>query len=347
MYEDLTPEFIKSDILEKVNKSDTREGSYANTLISPAAYEMWKVYQSLDSVIPMVFVDETSGKFIDKNAAVYGIARKPGKQAEATMAFHGTNGTTIVKGKVFLTEDSRQYTLDDDVTIAGGSGAGSVTALEVGERYNAPAGAIFRQLVNQSGVESVVSEAAVGGADRETDGALVARYNEYRRRPATSGNMAHYKQWALEVDGVGAAKVFPLKDGPGTVTVLIVGSNNQPVDSVIVSDCASYIEDVRPIGATVTVSSAKAKEINVSAQVILSTTTNETAVKLAFEKLLSEYLIGIAFVDYLVVYNRIGYILLDIPGVVDYIALTVNGGTSDIAIADDEVPTPGAIEVTE
>ena len=52
-----------------------------------------------------------------------------------------------------------------------------------------------------------------------------ARFYEKVRLPATSGNAYHYQQWALEVSGVGAAKVFPLDNGPGTVGILVVDND--------------------------------------------------------------------------------------------------------------------------
>ena len=41
MYENITPESIEENILRKITEFDTREGSFARTLISPAAYEVW------------------------------------------------------------------------------------------------------------------------------------------------------------------------------------------------------------------------------------------------------------------------------------------------------------------
>ena len=346
MYEHLTPEFIKADILGSLALADTREGSYTNTLISTVAYEIWRVLQSLDAVEPMVFVDETSGHYIDKSANPFGIERKSGAKAKAAVTLRGTDGTRVEKGKVFLASDSRQYTLDNAVHITGGAGVGTLTAIDVGEQYNAPAGVIFRQLVNQSGLDVVESGAATGGADAETDAALVGRFNEFRRRPATSGNASHYLQWALEVDGIGAAKVMPLWAGPGTVKVLVVGAKNQPVDNTIVASCASHIEVKRPIGATVTVESAAGCAINVQAKVIIKPSTDAATVQEALGQALVRYFESMAFYDYLVVYNRVGYILLDIPGVVDFTQLTLNGGTADIAIGADEVPVVGVVGVT-
>jgi len=346
VYENLTPEQIKSDILGDLRLADTREGSYTNTLISPVAHEFWKIYQDLDSLDPKVFPDETSGIYIDKNANPFGVTRKPGTKAGAAVAFFGADGTVIQKGKVFLTEDSLQYTLDANVIISGGVELGHVTAAEIGEKYNVHGGEIYRQLVNQSGIERIESAATTGGADAETNAAYVTRYNNYRRRPPTSGNPAHYEQWATEVDGVGAVKVIPLAYGPGTVKVLIVGPDNQPLDETIVANTAAHIENVRPIGADVTVMSAAGRAIDVTARVIIKPSTNASAVKEAFTQELNAHLRKIAFSDYLVVYNRVGYILLDVPGVIDFTQLTVNGTAADVVIGADEVPVPGSIEVT-
>lgn len=345
MYEDLTVEKIKEDIISRLSTDiDTREGSFMNDMISAVAYEIWKVYQSLDAVIPIAFVDETSGEYIDKRCAEYGIKRKTGTKAKVTLKLTGTDGTVVPKGKVFLTADGLQFEIDEDVTIKNGTATVKATAIEVGKEYNVEAGTITRQLVSLSGLLSVTNdEPATGGTDQESDAALVQRLYDFLQNPATSGNVAHYRQWALEVDGVGAAKVFPLWNGPGTVKVLIVGNDHGPVDETVVQNCAAHIEEKRPIGATVTVESAEGLPVNVSATVIIDSTTTVERVKEEFEAALDTYLKSIAFEKYTLVYNRIAYMLLDIPGVVDYTLLTVNGGTENITIADNQVPVLGTL----
>lgn len=201
---------------------------------------------------------------------------------------------------------------------------------------------------------AIDNDKAEGGTDAETDASLVARYYDFLRNPGTSGNAAHYRQWAREVDGVGDVQVMPLWGGPGTVKVLLVSPNNQPVDNTVVSNCAAHIEKNRPVGPTVTVMSAAGLSIDVSASVVIKSSTTAKAVQSAFETALSAYLQKLtaeayaqaAVGDYEVTYNRVGYILLDIDGVVDFTELTVNGGESDIVIAADEVPVPGNVEVT-
>jgi uncharacterized phage protein gp47/JayE len=347
MYEELTVEEIKSDILSRMDTDiDVREGSYTNDMISAVSHEIWKMYQSLDALIPIVYVDETSGEYIDKKCAEYGIKRKLGNEAVATLRFIGVDGTTIPEDKVFLTAEGLEFVTDTAVTIIGGTATVTASAAEIGEQYNVVAGTITRQYANLSGLSSVTNDAAIGGTNQETDIALVARLYNYLQKPATSGNIAHYKQWALEVDGVGNTKVTPLWNGPGTVRVLIVGSDNEPVDSVIVDNCMAHIEANRPIGAAVTVISAEQLEINIDAVITMESNTTIEIVRQSFETALKQYLRSIAFEKYVVVYNRIAYILLDIDGVIDYTLLTVNGDIENVTVGENQVPIIGTVEVT-
>ena len=74
-YDELTPEAIKesmlSDLAAKGVDISTREGSYTNTLVSVAAYQLFKMYQQFPSLLHMVFPDETSGEYIDKKLPMY------------------------------------------------------------------------------------------------------------------------------------------------------------------------------------------------------------------------------------------------------------------------------------
>lgn len=347
MYEELTVEDVKSEILSRISTDiDIREGSFTNDVVSAVSYEIWKAYQSLDAIIPIAYVDGTSGEYIDKRCAEFGIKRKDGTKASAVLTISGTDGTIIQSGKVFLTPNGLEFITNKEVTITDGVAIVTASAAEVGESYNVKPGTITNQFVNQSGITSVTNATATGGTNPETDEALVTRLYEYLQKPSTSGNANHYKQWALAVDGVGSVKVTPLWDGPGTVRVLITGSNKGPVDETIVTICKNYIEENRPIGALVTVKSAEGLEINVNASITIESSTTIEIVQEAFKKALESYLSSIALEIYTVVYNRISYILLDIDGVIDYTMLTVNGNTANITISEEQTPIIGTVVIS-
>jgi len=347
MYEHITSESIQSAILAQVSAFDIQEGSFARTLIAPAAYEMWKVYTALEGVPSMLFPDENSGVYIDKKCADYGLSRKPGTAASAAVEFSGPAGLVVPAGKVFLTAVGLRYLLAEAVTLdKTGSGVGTLTAESVGSAYNTDTSEIAVQQVNLPGLDFTAG-AASGGVDEESDASLCQRLYEHLRRPATSGNVNEYLAWAKSVPGVGEARVFPLWDGPGTVKVVVCSEDKKPVDSTVTSACAAYIESVRPIGAAVTVASAAAKAVTVSAAVQMDNSTTIGAVKEAFQAALEDYLQSIAFKKSVVVYARLGFLLLDIDGVQGYQNLTLNGSPGNLALADDEVPVLSEVTLSE
>ena len=347
MFEDITPESIKQEILSDITTADTREGSYTNKLVSPTATQIWKNYVAMNALLPIAYVDETSGEYIDKRAVEHGIIRKPGTKAHAELTLTGTDGTVIQAGTIFLTLDGLEYETAGAVTIASGTAAVTANAMEAGESYNVPAGSITNQYNSIGGLSAVTNAAAAtGGTDPESDKSLVDRYYNYRQKPATSGNVHHYEQWALEVDGVGAVKVTPLVNGPGTVGVMIVGADRQPVSADVVAACAAHIEENRPIGPEITVESAAALQINVTASVTIESGTTLETVQAEFSEKLDNYLKSIAFVKYQVLFNQIAYILLGIDSVTDYTELKANGGTANITVAADQVPVIGTVTVS-
>ena len=81
-----------------------------------------------------------------------------------------------------------------------------------------------------------------GGYAEESDSEYCARYLVVLRTPATSGNIYHYAQWALEVAGVGHVKVFPRVQGVNTVDVVIADNAGQPASPALVKSVQDYID---------------------------------------------------------------------------------------------------------
>ena len=170
-YDELTPEAIKASMLADLQAKgvdiSTREGSYSNMLVSVAAYQLFKMYQQFPSLLHMVFPDETSGEYIDKNAAQVGMVRTQGKKARVQVTFTGTDGTYIAEGTtLYAPESGLQFRTTTSATIASGTATAPAEAAEVGADYNLPAGSITALYVNVAGVVSVTNaDAAAGGTD--------------------------------------------------------------------------------------------------------------------------------------------------------------------------------------
>ena len=350
-FDSLTPEGIQ-DMLRAFIEDElglyTGEGGLLQIILAPGAYVFWEGLQALRAQVPISFVDETSGRFIDKDAAAYGIVRKPGTAASVLLTFTGSAGAVIPAGTLCVTQDGLGFSTDEDLTLdETGSGTVTATADAVGTAYNVPAGAIVSMQQAVSGVTALTNEdAAAGGTDPETDTALFARLDAYKKTPPTSGNDRHYHQWALAVNGVGAASVIRCWDGPGTVKVIIADMALRPVEEELRAEVAAYIETQRPVTAEVTVESAAGVPVTVSVTV----TTDGTVSKLNTEKelteRLAEYLGEIAFTEGAeVVYNRVLALVMGLPGVTDCADLLVGGGTDNVPLDANEIPMLGTVTV--
>ena len=82
MFEAQTPEAIKARILAKIEAGQglsSMAGGFADGVAGPVSEEMSKVYMSLDAVPSMLFVDESSGGYIDLVGEQYfNLTRRPG-----------------------------------------------------------------------------------------------------------------------------------------------------------------------------------------------------------------------------------------------------------------------------
>ena len=359
----ITAENLKQRILGRFTTDlQTREGSFTNDVISAMALELCNCYHSIAALLPMFYLDDTSGEYIDQQASAVAITRKTGTTATCSITFTGTNGATVPAGAAYYTQTGLAFYLDASVTIADGTATGTLTAADVGDEYNISAGEIVTALTNYTGVTGFSNGTASGGTDAEADTALLSRYLNQMRRAPTSGNPYQYQQWAESVDGVGAARIVSKWDGPGTVKVILTSQDMETVDETVRAAAADYIETQRPVGPAVTVVSASAHNLAVAATVSIDGTTTLAAVQTALQMATGNYLAELAqtaFADtidldfdtmegktYTVSYNRISYLLLSISGVKDYTALTVGGGTGNITIAADEVPVLTEVTVS-
>ncbi len=106
-------------------------------------------------------------------------------------------------------------------------------------------------------------------------------------------------------------------------------------------------EGKAPVGARVTVEPATAVLINVSATLTIAPGYNADSVKAAVRDNIAAYIKSLAFtLDNDVRYVRIGQAILDTPGVQDYANLTVNGGTANVTIGEQEVAVLGTVNLT-
>ena len=341
-----TYEEIKQRVLNNTDINvDKREGSFLNDMASPLSYELAKFYIEQQDLVNMAFVKNGYFNYLDAKCEEYGISRKQGTKAVGEVIFTGENGTLISNGTMLFVDDLYFVVLNDAIIVENQAEL-VVEALEVGKQYNLLANTKLTLTEPINGVNDIyVKSNFENGTDIESDEDLRERFFTTIKKSYTSGNVAHYEMWTLEVNGTGACKVYPLKNGNGTVEIVITNSDMLGASSELIENVKANIEEKRPIGASVTVVSATEKAINVSATIRLIKGYDIEEVKAEFATKLTQYLKEIAFKDTYISIARLGNLLLDTTGVFDYADFKVNGVNSNIILSDTDVPKVGELSL--
>lgn len=339
-----TYEEIKQRVLNNTDIDvDKREGSFLNNMASPLSYELAKFYIEQQDLVNMAFVRNGYFNYLDVKCEEYGIYRKQGVKATGEVIFTGENGTLISNGTVLFIDDL-YFVVLNDATIVENQAELVVEAFEVGKQYNLSANTRLTVTEPINGINDIyVKSNFENGTDVESDEDLRDRFFTTVKKSYTSGNASHYEMWTLEVDGVGDCNVYPLKNGNGTVEIVITNADMLGASSELIEKVKANIEKKRPIGANVTVVSATEKAINVSATVRLSRGYSQSEVETLFKDKLTQYLKEIAFKDTYVSTARLGNLLLDTTGVFDYADFKVNGAINNVELSDTDVPKVGTI----
>lgn len=281
-----------------------------------------------------------------------GLERKAATFAHGSLTVTGTG--TVEQGTLFESGGGVQYYATETVAIEG-EGTVPVTCTVDGTAGNLPAHSVTQMPVAVQGIAACDNPEAIGGGyAEESDAEYYARYLLRLRTPATSGNVYHYQQWALECSGVGRVKVFPQARGAYTVDVVIVDSAGQPASEELVQAVQAYIDPESegagrgqaPIGAQCFVAAATGKAITVSCTVSKSNTADEENVTAAIKSAVADYLASTVFAQSYVSYGQIAAAILSADGVVDFEGLAVGGGTSNIAVGERECPVLGEVTIT-
>lgn len=365
MYEDKTVEILHEELLSNISNSYAKNVGYPTYDITRSfSIQENKLYKALSLMIEKLDVDKLQGDELTKYVwQRKGIERKLATKAKGFVTVTG-NGQ-VQFGDLFSTPTGIRFRAIENKTVVNTSDI-KIEALEAGSLGVVGANSIIEIPVTIQGIISVSNNSATyDGYDEESDESLRERYYEALQIPATSGNKFHYIKWAKEVVGVGDCKVISLWNGNNTVKVVIIDSDKQPANTDLINRVQEYIDPKgiyneqtkswstwgagfgeAPIGAYCTVVSAISKPININVDVEEITNYKLEGVKANIEKNIIKYFKEIAFKQDFVSYAKIGAIILSTEGVKDYQTLTVNGGTSNITIANEEVATLGTVIVT-
>ena len=334
MFSNQTYEVIKQRILDNINIDiDKREGSFTSNMVSALAEELAKAYINMGDILSLGFIDDTFDTYLDKRVGEFGVYRKAGTKAIGEVKVEGKEGAVITNGTLIKANDL-YFTVLNDIELPTDNIL-YVEANEVGYKYNLLANTEFELVEKNDKITKLVNEVEfANGVDIESDEDLRKRFVKVVNNPSTSGNKNHYEEWALEVNGVGRAIVYPLWDGNGTVKVMIVGNDNKPVSDEIVEACELHISENMPIGCQLTVTTPTNLNIIINASIELKEGYELEDVKSDFENSLNEYLKDVTTE---LTYSKVYGLLVNHAGIEDITLFTVNDSNSNISISEDKL----------
>ena len=338
---------ILERMLSRISGLSTIEGSTTYMQYSPMTIELENIKLQLDEVVNRNNIVSAYENGYDEEVVKYaeeeGVDRKRANSATGKQTFFGTPNTIIPVGTKFGDKaNGRMYE-----TVINGKidTTGKCTILSIscdkGYKYNADIGTLNYLPIAISGVTGTTNEEKfTGGTDEESIDDLYNRYLLKVRTPATSGNKFNYEQWALEVEGVGYAKCVPAEEigKGGVVRVVIANGNKKAADEDLIKAVYKHIDSVRPIlSGTLQVVTVTEIPIDITGNIELDTSVTLMDVLATFKLLVQDYFNDQVYKNKKISIAKIQAMLIDIDGVLDCSDIKINGNSSNVNIAEEEI----------
>ena len=304
------------DIKNQLPDADTGADSDYFIRATSVASAVEGLYQHQSWIVRQIFPDTADREYLELHARVRGLSRKPAVAAQGVLQVTGTPGAALPAGLTARRGEQSYVTTRAAAIDAAGKASVAIAAASAGTVGNVGIDTTVELTAAPSGVSSqAVLHDMTGGVDEESDSELLARLLELIRRPPAGGNKYDYRRWAMEVAGVSAAYVYPLRRGLGTVDVVITAGGALPSDATLAA-VQAHIDDLRPVTARNSLVLAPTpKTIDIDIRVSLSGLTLPAA-QAQIQTALAGYFNQLAPGDS-VIRSRIEALVSDLPGVVD------------------------------
>ena len=321
-------EELREEVLENISDRYSKiEGSYTSDIVAGVCRELEKLSKNIASLESAIFVTADSGEYLIRRCADYGITRKLATAAVITVTVTADTDTVLKSGAELTDSNGKVFFELTQATELTASVPTAVTAVCTSTgKLSIPENSI--RFVNSVSGIVITNEAQISGTDDETDEALFRRLQFRLQNQPGCGTAADYKRWALEIPGVGYARV---KVGAGEISTFIADDDCGPVSSAQISAVMANFDEKRPLGAVVGVSSATVRSASIAATVQLFDGYSLQEVQAAYEDMLHSCIGEIAFDDRTDVLTiaRLSHYLMSIDGVEDITAFTLNNGSSN------------------
>lgn len=239
-----------------------------------------------------IFADTAERAYLLRIAAMYGITPTAATYSAGTVTATGVNGSVIPVDTILVHPDGLTYRVTVEATIAAGTAAVSVEAVDAGAAGDQVEDV---ELSFESPIAGVDSTATVtgaagltGGFDEETTDGTRDRLLLRLREPPQGGASQDYEAWALAVAGVTRAWVYENENGLGTVVVRFVLDEEADIfpDVPTVAAVQAALDAERPITAEVTAEAPTPLEVDFTIELTPDTADVRAAVEAELTDLL-------------------------------------------------------------
>lgn len=279
------------------NDIDKREGSIIYDAVAPAAMVSAQQSLSLANIIRETYIKTAQGEFLDYRAVEHGTSRYAATNTEVKAKFNDDNGNpvNVEVGDRFasIAESPIFYT----VIKANDDGTAEMQAEEAGTSANSYIGQVLPVTPNDNLAWAEITEIIAPARDAETDDHLRERILKSDAWLAYGGNIADYLDMIHKISEVGAAQVYPVWAGSGTVKLVIVNNDLMPASPDLVKKVKNIIDPedneaqgvgLAPIDHRVTVVAPEVLKVDVSIQLQLTDQANKVAVEKGIKDMLNE-----------------------------------------------------------
>lgn len=352
MYENQTYAALLADAKSFIGDGVQKgEGSLVFNALSVLAYELEKLYVQANYILNQTFADTADFEHLEKIAANRAIYRKAATAATVQI----TADAEVPIGSRFSLK-SYNYEVTEELDNANHIYA--AVCETAGSGANELLG-VLTPISYISGLRTAeITAILVAGSDAESQEDLYERYLESFSTEAFAGNITAYNQAVRAMDGVGGSKVYPVWNGPGTVKVVVIGSDGRAVSQYLVTEIQEALlptsgtgYGLAPIDHTVTVESVEEVTVNVTTQITYvsgyswETIGEEITEKIdTYLKSIAEaWTDGTADMGSLVYVSRLEAAVLEVTGVLDITNTRLNGSTFNLSLDTDQIPVLGTV----
>ena len=344
-------------ILERLDVPTTgwKPGAVGRAIITAFSAVVAALTVLLAALARSAFLDTAEGVWLTLVAKwVFGVDRIAATYATGEITLtNGGGGLYVLEAEDLIFRSpttDKTYVNAEPVTIQPlQSVTVKIRAQEVGSESIAPPGTITELVTTLNGV-TCSNAASIVGFDEERDEALRERCMERPSALSPFGPEAAYRYWAKTAErdgvnlGVTRVKVTRLSDR-GEVGVWVA----RPTGGLPSEDLAyleKFLEEmVVPLGVTMYLQNAQAKDIGIDCQVWVKSSRDEAAIQAAVTQRIDALFRSIDIGGEILVENEPGHVFRDaiieairgaLPG--EIVRVVVSSPSGDVELAEDEIP---------